>query len=91
MFLWSLQNHSEVAYGLQLSPSSKVQPIFHVSLFQLAKGDFSTSVPPTLPIIVDWELLVGKRELAHRWSHVYGSPMLELLIQWMHQPYKEAS
>lgn len=81
-----------VSYELQLPPSSKVHPIFHVSLLRPARGYSVTSSPPPLPLSADLEFMVGpEKVLSHRWVKESGILTLELLIQWRQRPVEEAT
>lgn len=81
-----------MAYELKLPASSKVHPIFHVSLLRPAHGQIPSSTPAPLPITSDWEITLSPTAvLAHRWVKEGGVPVLELLVQWENRPLEEAS
>jgi len=70
-----------VAYELELPASSKVHPIFHVSVLRPAHGQQAVIPPAPLPLNEDWELTISPAKiLAHRWVKEAGSSSLELLI-----------
>ncbi|KAF7844751.1 Ty3/gypsy retrotransposon protein [Senna tora] len=75
-----LRRVGNVAYELKLPPSSKVHPIFHVSLLRPAYGVASSPTPPSLPLNSDWEFNVfPARVLGHRWIGPQADRHLELL------------
>ncbi|KAH0746266.1 hypothetical protein KY285_007923 [Solanum tuberosum] len=58
----------------QLPASSKVHPIFHVSLLRPAHGQQAVIPPAPLPLNEDWELTISPAKiLAHRWVKEAGS------------------
>jgi len=81
-----------VSYELQLPETSKVHPIFHVSLLRPARGCSDIASPPPLPLSGELEFMVEpEKVLSHRWVKESGVPTLELLIQWRRCPVEEAS
>ncbi|KAM3199056.1 hypothetical protein P3L10_034208 [Capsicum annuum] len=81
-----------VAYELELLSSSKVHPIFHVSLLHPAHGQQVVMLPAPLPLIEDWELDISPAKiLANRWIKEAGAFSLELLVQWVDRLLEEAS
>lgn len=78
-----LQRMSKVAYKLELSPTSNIHPIFHVSQLRRARG--LATVSPTTPrrLSANTELLVEPDQLLGIRSKTHGSPgELEVLIKW---------
>ncbi|KAL4334819.1 hypothetical protein GQ457_07G011750 [Hibiscus cannabinus] len=87
-----LRRIGQVGYELELPTSSKVYPIFHVSLLRPAFGQIPDSRPAPLPITSDRELILSPSKiLSHRWVKVVRVPTLELLVQWDGRPPEEAS
>lgn len=81
-----------VSYEVQLPQTSKVHPIFHVSLLRPARGCSDVTSPPPLPLSGELKLMLEpEKVLSHRWVKESGVPTLELLIQWHHRPIEEAS
>lgn len=58
-----------VAYELELLKSSRVHPIFHVSLIRPAKGHVPVAAPPVpLSISAKWELVLNPvKVISHCW------------------------
>ena len=78
-----------VAYELELPSSSRIHPVFHVSMLRPAVGQATPSTPPPLPINDAGELLLQpEKVLSHRWL---TGGVLELLIQWQGRPHEESS
>ncbi|KAH0693058.1 hypothetical protein KY290_021231 [Solanum tuberosum] len=81
-----------VSYELHLPKTSKVYPIFHISLLHPACGCSDIASPPPLPLSGELEFMVElEKVLSHRWAKESGVPTLELLIQWRRRPVEEAS
>ena len=79
----------QVAYELELPSSSKVHPVFHVSLLRPAPNQTPCNPPAPLPLSENLELLVYPiKILNHRWT---TSNTLELLIQWKDRPIEDAT
>ena len=80
-----------VAYKLQLPPTSKVHPVFHMSLLKKAVQTPADSVfPPELELNQD-EILVPKRVLATRLIKDQQAEFEQWLIQWDGQGKEEAT
>ncbi|KAF7813635.1 Ty3/gypsy retrotransposon protein [Senna tora] len=72
-----------VAYELELPSSSRIHPIFHVSLLRPALGQALPTAPPSSPLKTDWKLLLQPEKVqSHRWITTKTRNTLELLIQW---------
>ncbi|KAD4888403.1 hypothetical protein E3N88_20476 [Mikania micrantha] len=81
-----------VAYELDLPPTSRIHPIFHVSLLKRAHGFIPSGTIAPSPITKDFEAdFVPAAVLDHRWVTVTGVSVLELLISWDHRPIEEAT
>jgi len=79
-----LERVGEVAYKLRLLETSKIHPIFHVSLFKQSIG--SSLEPQPLPATLneEGELVVNpKQVLAERYNK---QGALEVLVKWEHLP-----
>ncbi|KAL5570094.1 hypothetical protein UlMin_026669 [Ulmus minor] len=87
------RHHVEkVAYKLDLPPTTKIHPVFHVSQLRAALGmsSFSPTIPPQftpeLELVVEPEKLLGVR------PKVNGQPgEVEVLLQWKSLPEFEAT
>ncbi|XP_070006003.1 uncharacterized protein [Nicotiana sylvestris] len=81
-----------VSYEVQLPQTSKVHPIFHVSLLRPTLGCSDVTSPPPLPLLGELELMLeSEKVLSHRWVKESRVSTLELLIQWRHRSIEEAS
>ncbi|KAD5318340.1 hypothetical protein E3N88_18286 [Mikania micrantha] len=81
-----------VAYELELPPTARIHPIFHVSLLKKAHGYLPSNQLAPLPITKDFEVdFTPSKVLDFRWITVAGSPVLELLISWVNRPIEEAT
>ncbi|KAK4270933.1 hypothetical protein QN277_019697 [Acacia crassicarpa] len=84
-----LRRISKVSYELELPSTTKIHPVFHISLLRPALGLQATSPPPPLPLSADMEfLLTPSRELQHRWT---PAKQLEHLIQWENHTPEDAT
>jgi len=80
-----------VAYRLQLPPSSKIHPVFHVSLLKKAvKASDGLNLPPELELEAT-ELLYPETVLARRTTKVQQEEVEQGLIQWQGQSPEEAT
>ena len=87
-----LEKVGEVAYKLDLPDSSKIHPVFHVSLLKKHAGPIH-SVTSTLPTMDEdgAVLLVPVKLLARRMIKRHNAAVVQVLIQWEHLPKEEAT
>ncbi|KAD2393285.1 hypothetical protein E3N88_40262 [Mikania micrantha] len=88
----NLSKAQSLAYELELPPTSRIHPVFHISLLKPAKSVVPPPQPAPLPLTRDWEYDVQPASVAaHRWVLEAGQPVLELLIHWQNRPIEEAT
>ena len=87
-----IERIEEVAYKLKLPTSSKIHPIFHVSLLKKAHGDYKVEI--TLPSgleddregEIEPELVLATRSIMQR-----GEKVNQWLVQWKGKSVEEAT
>lgn len=87
-----VQKIGKVAYKLDLPPSSKIHPVFHISQLKRSVGDMATN--PTIPeqLSSELELLVEPEAVLEvRTRPRRGVIRTEVLIKWTGLPLFEAT
>ncbi|MCI15906.1 hypothetical protein A2U01_0037046, partial [Trifolium medium] len=81
-----IQKVGEVAYKLQLPDSSKIHPVFHISLLKKAVGNYQIlgELPKELDSVAEEEIYPDK-VLGSRVTMQEGVPVSQSLIQWKHK------
>lgn len=81
-----------VAYKLQLPPTAKIHPVFHVSLLKLCHGSHKDAYLP-LPLTTTEQgpQVLPKAILQHRLLLRKGQQVPKVLVQWDGFPKEEAS
>lgn len=81
-----------VAYRLELPPTSRIHPVFHVSLLKKAVGDaiVNSTLPASLEVTEDsvWE---PEAVLDQRTVVRHGTSISQVLIHWKNKPIEEAT
>lgn len=86
-----LERIGPVAYKLELLPSSKIHPVFHVSLLKKAVQTPTEPVlPPELEVSAS-DLLVLAAILASRLLTDHNEQVRQWLIQWKGCPIEDAT
>lgn len=82
-----------VAYCLDLPSSSRIHPVFHISLLKHHKGDIIPNITPSLPpnFIDSHPLLQPTAILDKRHIQKQGTSTEQLLVQWEQTPPEEAT
>ena len=81
-----------VAYKVNLPASSKIHPVFHVSLLKPAV--VTQTINATLPAeytLDDTDILLPYKVLAQRSISSQGNTINQFLIQWHYKPVEEAT
>jgi len=87
-----LQRIGYVAYKLCLPESSKIHPVFHVSLLKKAVGDYDCkAILPVELEDVSTEELFPIAKLGERVTEKQGMKTTQVLIQWTGQPAEQAT
>lgn len=82
----------QVAYRLQLPSSSKINPVFHISLLKLHQGPHPTAVPDMSAFTIDHHPLVHPlRILDWKMDESTTPPTLMTLVQWAGLPPEETT
>lgn len=81
-----------VAYKLDLPPSSKLHPVFHVSQLKRVHGSvfLPTPIPPQLTVALELEV-EPESLLDVRYKHTDTAVLTEVLIKWRNLPSSEAT
>lgn len=86
-----LDKVGSVAYKLELPPTSKIHPVFHVSLLKKAVNAPSSPVlPPELEITTS-DTMIPAAIIANRTVSEQGDSKIQWLVQWQDQPIEEAT
>ncbi|XP_012847898.1 PREDICTED: uncharacterized protein LOC105967845 [Erythranthe guttata] len=81
-----------VAYELQLPPTAKIHPVFHVSLLKKHVGSRDQIVADIPPMTDNGELLlVPLKVLDRRMVKRNNIAVGQMLVQWAHLPMEEAT
>lgn len=87
-----LEKLGEVAYKLQLPPSSKVHPVFHVLQLKKAIGEYTTEA--VLPADLEEEhadIVEPEKVLANRIIMKNSFQVNQFLLQWKVMPMESAT
>ena len=86
------QRIGKVAYRLQLPPTARIHPIFHISMLKQFRGDLTTQYFP-LPEITTEQgpVLRPKSVLQHRVITVANLLVPQVLIEWEGLPVNSAT
>lgn len=87
-----LEKVGPVAYKLQLPPSRKINPVFHISQLKRVYGSvfISTPIPPQLNSVLELET-EPEDLLDVRYQQTDSSTVTEVLIKWRGLPATEAT
>ncbi|XP_074347661.1 uncharacterized protein LOC141686531 [Apium graveolens] len=87
-----IQHVGKVAYKLQLSPTSRIHPVFHISQLKKAVGQSNATsiLPPNISATLVWEG-TPQKVLWVRKNTATPSAAVEVLIQWEGLPEYEAT
>nr|KYP75484.1 hypothetical protein KK1_008222 [Cajanus cajan] len=78
-----IQRVGSVAYKLQLPPTSKIHPVFHVSRLKLCKGDHQKQYVPTPFLTYEFGPLLQPYNILQTRTIVRGNQFVsQLLVQW---------
>ncbi|MCH82977.1 Ty3/gypsy retrotransposon protein, partial [Trifolium medium] len=87
-----IEKIGEVAYKLQLPDTSRIHPIFHVSLLKKAVGDYPVQgeLPKELEIAVD-SVIYPEKVLGSRVTLQGNIDVPQSLIQWKNKPLEDVT
>eukprot|EP00261_Vitis_vinifera_P023282 XP_010655166.1 PREDICTED: uncharacterized protein LOC104880390 [Vitis vinifera] len=87
-----LEKIRAVAYRLQLPPTARIHPVFHVSLLKPYNGN-PVVTPLDLPPLADNGVITLEPQqiLDTRWIKRGDTFMEESLVHWKHLPHEEAT
>jgi len=84
-----LERIGGVAYKLQLPETTKIHPVFHVSLLKRSVDPFTSSQPMPQEVFAKAKLLVQLEQILDNRKNDKGE--LEVLVKWQHLPDFENS